>query len=162
MIERLSNQWSYSLGGAAQLWIVRRHQARETMKTISLLYAVSLLALVGCTTKHQTGGAKADSETVMITYHVRPGKEVEFESLLAHAWEVYRGEHLVCAKPHVIVRGTEDGDKTRFIEVFTWVKSPDHPPDNVQAVWKEEQSLCEARSGHKGIEGGELELVTGR
>ena len=98
----------------------------------------------------------------MVTYHVKSGEEADFQALLAHAWQVYRGEHLVFAGPHIIVRDTEDGDKTKFVETFTWVKSPDHAPDSVQAVWKQEQSLCEARSGHKGIEGGEVELVTGR
>lgn len=110
----------------------------------------------------QGGGAKADSETVMITYHVQPGKEAVFQSLLTHAWDVYRSEHLVFADPHFIVRDTEDGDKTRFVEIFTWVKSPDHAPGSVQAVWTLEQSWCEARSGHKGIEGGEVEIVTGK
>ena len=132
------------------------------MKTTHSLFAISLLALAGCSTMHQTGGAKADSETVMITYHVQPGKELEFQSLLTHAWEVYRGEHLVFAEPHIVVRDTEDGGKARFVEIFTWVKSPDHAPDSVKAVWQQEQSLCEARSGHKGIEGGEVEIVTGR
>ena len=132
------------------------------MKAIYSLFTVSLLMLTGCSTEHQSGGAKADSETVMVTYHVQPGKEAECRSLLAHAWEVYRSEHLVFAEPHIIVRDTEDGDKTRFVEMFTWVKSPDHVPDSVQAVWMQEQSLCEARSGHKGVEGGAVEIVTGR
>ncbi|MGA2246923.1 MAG: hypothetical protein ABSH48_18175 [Verrucomicrobiota bacterium] len=132
------------------------------MKTHYLPFAISLLALAGCSTVRQTGGAKAEAETVMVSYHVRLGKEAEFQSLLAHAWVVYRGEHLVFAEPHVIVRDTEDGGQTRFVEIFTWVKSPDHAPDCVEAVWKQEQSFCEARSGHKGIEGGVVELVTGR
>jgi len=132
------------------------------MKTIYSLFAVSLLTLTGCSTMHQSGGAKADSETVMVTYHVQSGKEAVFQSLLAHAWEVYRGEHLVFAEPHIIVRDTDDAGKVRFVEIFTWVKSPDHAPDSVQAVWKQEQSLCEARSGRTGIEGGEVELITGR
>ena len=131
------------------------------MKIYSL-FAITVLALIGCSTTHQARNAKADSETVMVTYHVQPGKEAEFQALLAHAWEVYRGEQLVYAEPHTVVRVSEDGDKARFIEIFTWVKSPDHAPDSVQAVWKQEQSLCEARNGHRGIEGGEVELVTGR
>jgi hypothetical protein len=131
------------------------------MKTIYMLLPVSLLALAGCSTTHQAGSPKPGSETVMITYHVQPGKEAEFQKLLAHAWEVYRSEHLVYVDPHTTLRSTEDGDKTRFIEIFTWVKSPDNAPDSVQTVWKQEQSLCEARSGHRGIEGGEVELVTG-
>ncbi len=132
------------------------------MKTIYLLFAVSLLALTGCSTMHQIGGSKADSETVMVTYHVQAGKEAEFQAVLAHAWEVYQREHMVFAKPHVIVRDDRDGDKTRFVEVFTWVRAPHHAPDSVQAVWKQEQSLCEARSGHTGIEGGEVQLITGK
>ncbi|MGB7768536.1 MAG: hypothetical protein WBN22_06745 [Verrucomicrobiia bacterium] len=132
------------------------------MKTTYSLFAVPLLALAGCSTMHQTGGVKADTETVMVTYHVQSGKEVEFQSLLAHAWEVYQSEHMVFAKPHIIIRDTEGAGKARFVEIFTWVKSPDHAPDSVQAVWKQEQSLCEARGGHTGIEGGEVQLITGR
>jgi hypothetical protein len=132
------------------------------MKTIYLPFAVLLLASAGCSTAYPPGGAKADSETIMVTYHVQSGKEAEFQALLAHAWEVYRSEHMVFTEPHVIVREAEDEDKPRFVEIFTWVKSPDHAPDKVLAVWKQEQSLCEARSGHKGIEGGEVELINGR
>jgi hypothetical protein len=132
------------------------------MKALYSLFDVSLLTLTGCSTMHQSGGANADSETVMVTYHIQSGKEAEFQSLLAHAWEVYRSEHLVFAEPHIIVRDTEDGDKTRFVEIFTWVTSPDHAPESVEAVWKQEQSLCEARSGHKGINGGEVKIVKGR
>ena len=132
------------------------------MKTTCLLFAVSLLALCGCSTTHSAGDATASSETVLVTYHVQPGKEAEFQSLLSHGWEVYQSEHMVSAKPHIIVRETEDGNKTRFVEIFTWVKSPDHAPESIKAVWKQEQSLCEARSGHTGIEGGEVQLITGR
>ncbi len=132
------------------------------MKTTYSLFAVSLLALLGYSTIHRTGGAKADSETVMVTYHAKSGKEAAIQTVLSHAWEVYQSEHMVFAKPHVIVRDTEDGDKTRFVEIFTWVKAPDDAPESVRTVWKQEQSLCEARSGHTGIEGGEVQLIIGR
>jgi hypothetical protein len=132
------------------------------MKSVNSLVAISLLALSGCSTTHPAGDAKADSETVLVTYHVKPGKEAELKATLSRAWQIYRTEHLVFAEPHIVVRDTEDGDKTRFTEVFTWVKSPDHAPESVKAVWQQEQSLCEARSGHTGIEGGEVELITGR
>ncbi|HEV2328746.1 MAG TPA: hypothetical protein VGY56_08165 [Verrucomicrobiae bacterium] len=133
------------------------------MKTVNILaLAILLLAIAGCTTTNSAAGARADSETVMVTYHVQPGKEAEFQALLAHAWDVYRSGHLVDAQPHTVVRYAEDDDKTKFVEIFTWVKSPDHPPESVQAIWKQEQALCEARDGHRGIEGGEVELVTGK
>jgi hypothetical protein len=133
------------------------------MKTFIIsIFAISFLTLAGCSTTHPVGDTKADSETVMVTYHVQPGKDAEFQALLAHAWEVYRGEHLVRARPHVIVQGTEENDKTKFVEIFTWIKSPDHPSTSVMAIWKKEQSFCEARDGYRGIEGGEVELVTGK
>ena len=100
----------------------------------------------------------------MVTYHIKPGKEAEFQAVLSHAWQIYRSEHLVFTKPHTIVRGAEDGDKTRFVEIFTWVShaAPEHAPGAVKTIWDQEQSLCEARGGHTGIEGGEVELLTGR
>jgi len=132
------------------------------MKTLYLLFAVLLLALTGCATTHPGAGAKGDSEMVLVTYHVQSGKEAELQTLLSYAWETYRSEHMVFYKPHIIFRAVEDGDKTRFVEIFTWVRKPDHAPDNVKVIWQQEHSLCEARSGHAGIEGGEVKLITGR
>ena len=132
------------------------------MKTPYSLFAVSLLGLTGCATSHPTGEAKADFETVVVTYHVQSGKEAEFQAVLSRGWEVYESEHMVSAKSHIIVRDTEGAGKPRFVEIFTWAKSPDHAPESVKAVWQQEQSLCEARNGHTGIEGGEVQLVTGK
>jgi hypothetical protein len=104
------------------------------------------------------GSARQDPETVMVTYHVQSGKEAEFQAVLSRAWQIYQSEHLVFAVPHIIVRDTEAGDKTRFVEIFTWVShaAPEHAPDAVKTLWEQEQSLCEAGSGHGGIEGGEV------
>jgi hypothetical protein len=122
--------------------------------------AISLLAFTGCSTTHPASGAKADSETVMVTYHVQPGKEAELQALLAHAWEIYRREHMVSAQPHVVIRDADAEGQSKFVEIFTWAKSPDHPPKSILAIWKQEQSLCEPRDGRGGIEGGEVALVT--
>ena len=128
------------------------------------MFVFSLVALTGCSATHPAGDAKADPETVLITYHAKPGKEAELQGVLERSWQIYRAEHLVFAGPHTIVRGTEDGGKTSYVEVFTWVShaTPEHAPDAVKKVWEQEQSLCEARNGHGGIEGGEVELVSGR
>ena len=40
---------------------------------------------------------------VMLTYHVKPGMETDFQNTLAEAWKIYRGAKLVFAEPHVIV-----------------------------------------------------------
>ena len=100
----------------------------------------------------------------MVTYHVKLGKEAEFEALLSRAWRIYRKERLVVDKPHLIFRSIEDGDKTRFVEIFTWLShdGPEHAPDTVKSLWEEEQSLCEPRGGHRGIEGGEVEFVANK
>jgi len=97
----------------------------------------------------------------MVTYHVKAGKSDELRAVLAQAWEIYRREHLVFAQPHVVVREPEDAGAVRYVEIFTWVShaAPEHAPEAVKTIWNQEQSLCEARKGHSGIEGGEVELV---
>ena len=135
------------------------------MRITHFLLAVSLVPLIACSTtprgesNRSSGG---DPETVLVTYHVQPGKEVEFQEILSRVWEIYRKEHVVFAQPHVIVRVKEDGDRTRFVETFTWVShaGPEHVPDSVKTIWEQMQSLCEARNGHDGLEGGEVELLT--
>ena len=133
------------------------------MRTRHLQLAVLPLALIGCSTTHHNS-ANRDPETVLVTYHVKPGKEVDFQGLLSQAWELYRGEHLVFAEPHIVVQDTEDGSKPRFVEVFTWVSRsiPGHAPESVKTIWKQEESLCEKRGEHYGIEPGEVELLVPR
>jgi hypothetical protein len=139
----------------------RTGYAKHYLRNLSL-FAVLLLAFAGCSTTHHVAGAKDDSETVMVTYRVQSGKETEFEALLADAWKVYRAEGLVYSEPHLIVRDADGEGKTRYVEIFTWGKSPDHPPASVQGFWQQEQALCESRDGHRGIEGGEVNLVTAK
>ena len=135
------------------------------MKITHSLFALFLVSLSACSTttsREKNDSSKTDSETVLVIYHVKSGKEAEFQNTLSQAWEIYRKDNLVFAKLHVIVRDSEDNGKTRFVEIFTWVShsTPEHAPDSVKAIWNQEQSLCEARNGHGGLEGGEVELLT--
>ena len=127
------------------------------------LTVISLLAFAGCSTTHPAhdSSGKPEPETVLVTYHVKAGKEAAFEAVLSRAWEIYRTERFVFAKPHIVVQDTEDKGKPRFVEIFTWVSRsiPEHAPDSVKTSWKQEESLCEARGGHYGIEPGEVSLV---
>ena len=141
---------------------VQKFNVQDSLLGCFSLFVLSLLALAGCSTTHPAAGAKVGSESVMVTYHVQAGKEAEFEALLMNAWKVYRAEHLVYPEPHVIVRDSDGEDKTKYVEIFTWIKTPDHPPASVLSVWKQEQSLCDPRNGHRGIEGGEVNLVNGK
>jgi membrane-bound inhibitor of C-type lysozyme len=129
------------------------------MKNLSPLFIVLSLALAGCCTSHGSSKSRAGSETVLITYYPMPGKEAELEAALAHAWQVYQSEHLVYDQPHVVLKEAEAGGGARYVETFTWIKSPDSPSAAVGAVWKQEQALCEARDGHTGIEGGPVQVV---
>ena len=127
------------------------------------LLAVWCLALIGCSTTDRSA-LKRDPETVLVTYHVKPGKEAEFQALLIRAWEVYRQGHFVFVEPHIVVQDTEDGSKPRFVEVFSWVSRsiPAHAPDSVKMIWKQEESLCEKRGEHYGIEPAEVDLLVPR
>jgi hypothetical protein len=141
-------------------------KSSNLMKITQFVFVVAAVSLTACSTtnRERQGSSKADPETVMVTYHVKPGKEAEFQQVLARAWKIYRSGNLVLAKPHVIVRETEQTDKTRLVEIFTWVShaAPEHAPEAVKTIWGQEQSLCEPRNAHGGIEGGEVEIVNGR
>lgn len=132
------------------------------MKPKHFLSAIALASLTACsTTTSDHGAAKADTETVIITYHVRAGQETNFRGLLTRAWSTYRTEHLVFSQPHILLQSREPGGKTQFVEIFTWVShdAPQNAPDSVKQIWAKEQSLCEARDGHNGLEGGEAYLI---
>ncbi len=135
------------------------------MKTSRFFVALVLVSLTACST-----GAHRDSpnstgngpETVIVTYHVKMGKEAAMEDVLKRAWDIYQNEDMVLKTPHIIVRDKESGNKTRMVEIFTWAthSGPEHPPERVKAIWNEMQTLCENRDGHRGLDGGEVELLT--
>lgn len=136
------------------------------MKNTRILFLCSLLAVAGCSvpdTKH-VARPKDRPETVLVSYHVKPGMEKPFEALLARAWQTYRTENLVLSQPHVLVRNLEENNTIGYIEIFTWVShaAPDKAPDSVKKIWAEEQSLCEARAGRTAIGGGEVNLLVPR
>jgi hypothetical protein len=136
------------------------------MKIAHFLFALAAVSLTACSTTNRThhGSAKTAPETVLVTYYVQSGKEAEFQAVLSRAWQIYRTEHLVYAEPHIIVRDTAGGATVRFVEIFTWINHAalEQAPDSVKTIWKQEHLLCETRSGHTGIEGGEVEILTGR
>jgi len=136
------------------------------MKTAPLLLALSLASLTACSTvKHITPRATREKpdppETVIVTYHVKPGQEEQLQDTLARAWTLYQKEHMVAAQPHVIVRDKDAGGTARFLEIFTWAShaAPQHAPDSVKTIWSQMQSLCEPRDGRPGLDGGEVALL---
>jgi hypothetical protein len=127
------------------------------------LFLCLLATLTGCATRHakMKGSPKDSPETVLVTYHVRPGMEKDFEALLARAWTLYQDEHMVRSAPHVLVRDAEESSTVGYVEIFTWVShsTPAKAPDSVKKIWAEEQAMCEARAGRSAIGGGEVQLL---
>lgn len=66
---------------------------------------------------------------------------------------------MVFAEPHTVVRQNEEGGKTSFVEILTWVEASDHAPDNVKSIWSREHALTEQRNGKDGIEFSAVQLV---
>jgi hypothetical protein len=132
------------------------------MRQLKLFSLLSILSVAGCAgsgSDHHL--SRKGSETVLITYHVTPGKEQELTTLLTKAWDVYRKEKLVFTEPHVVVQDTETVGQPRIVEIFTWISpsSPDHAPDSVKNLWDQMQACCEKRNGGQGLEGGTVELL---
>lgn len=133
------------------------------MKIIFVLLVLSLVGLTGCSSvpKANYSDEKHSPETVLITYHVKAGKEWEMEKVLERAWKIYANKHLVFPEPHTLLLDRSVEAKPRIIESFTWVShsAPDHAPDSVKEIWNQMQALCEARDGHGGLEGGEVQAI---
>ncbi|MGB6945099.1 MAG: hypothetical protein WBE37_22060 [Bryobacteraceae bacterium] len=91
-------------------------------------------------------------ETVMVTYHAKPGSEAALANAIARQWAAATRLKLVLETPHTLVRGTEDGN-TYFVEIFTWRDGniPDAPPAAIQKIWAEMNQLVESQSGKPGI-----------
>ena len=132
-----------------------------------MLMASSAILPAGCASEARPGksGDASDSpETMLVSYHAKPGKEAALQDALARTWAVCRKDKLVFASPHLLVREKDDAGKTRFVESFTWVShaAPDNAPPDLKVVWRELESLCEPRDGQKGIDGSEVETVVAR
>src|SRR5881394_1998311 len=79
----------------------------------SFVFALAMAFVTACSTAPRRQN-HTSSETVLVTYRVKPGKEQQLAATLSRAWDIYRKERLVFAQPHVIIREREEGDKHRF------------------------------------------------
>ena len=102
-----------------------------------------------------------EPETVMITLHAKPGAESSLARVIERHWETVRRLNMVTDAPHVTLRGTENRDKTYFIEIMTWrdASVPDNAPPEILALWKELNELVEPRNGQRGLDITEMAIV---
>jgi hypothetical protein len=68
-------------------------------------------------------------ETVIVTYHAKPGSETALANVIQKQWATATRLKLVLDKPHTLVRGDEQG-KPYFVEILTWrdANIPDRAP----------------------------------
>jgi hypothetical protein len=94
-----------------------------------------------------------EPETVIVTFHAKAGGEAELASVIAKHWASVVQRNMVLRSPHLTLRETEDGNKTYFIEVFTWrdAKIPDTAPEEIKKIWDRMNQLVESRGGKPGL-----------
>lgn len=125
----------------------------------SRLGAVLTVVLMICATSSAArplvSGERADvPETVMVTLRAKPGAEAELARVIARHWETAKRLNMVIDAPRVTLQAKEAGDKTYFVEIFTWrdASLPDSAPAAIQEIWGEMNRLVEARGGRPGLE----------
>jgi hypothetical protein len=90
--------------------------------------------------------------TAMCTYTIKPGKEADFEKILAKHWPALHKAGLTSTDRPMMYKGTHDrhsshAGRTFYVEIFSWkdAKAPDtaHQMPEVMAVWEPMGALCE-------------------
>jgi len=103
-------------------------------------------------------------ETVLVTLHAKPGAEGALARVLARHWSTARALRLVRKTPHITMRTPEDGNKTCFVEIFSWrdARIPDAAPAAIRALWAQMNGLVESRDGKPGLGFQAVSLVSGK
>ena len=89
-------------------------------------------------------------ETVMITFHPKPGADSDLARVIASHWTTARRLNLVLDSPHLTLRST---DGKQYVEILTWKDGsvPDDAPAEIRAIWDEMNRLVESRGGVPGL-----------
>lgn len=116
------------------------------------LLVVAAVALGSAFAK--TEAMQSGPETVIVTYRPKAEQEAKLLEAISQQWAILRRLGAVEERPHLVFRSTENGGKPVLTEVLTWVEADDadHMPAEVQALWKQMQSVTEAREGRPGVD----------
>ena len=92
-------------------------------------------------------------ETVVITFHAKPGADAELARVIEKHWTVAREMKLVHDSPHLTLRRVEEGNQVCFTDIFTWRDAaiPDNAPPAIQTIWAQMNQLVESRGGDPGL-----------
>jgi len=126
-----------------------RHRALAALAAVTLGVLVAHLAA-------------PKPETVVITFHARPGAESELARVIEKHWAVAREMKLVLDSPHLTLRRVEERNKVSFTDIFTWRDAaiPDNAPPRIQAIWAQMNQLVESRGGEAGLAIVSVEVVS--
>jgi hypothetical protein len=98
----------------------------------------------------------SQTETVICIYRVRPGREDEFQRLLARHWPTLRELGLASDAAPRHFRGAEQSGRPLFVEIFEWadagVAGTAHEHPQVMAIWEPMDALTERRDGRPNME----------
>ena len=121
-----------------------------------LLCTMSLLGWYG-----PSVSAADEPETVMATFHAKPGAEAMLAKLIADHFATARQLNLVLAEPHVTLRMNEGDKAAALVDIFTWRDGsiPDDAPPAIRAIWSEMAKLTEPRGGKPAIDIVQVSLV---
>lgn len=89
--------------------------------------------------------------TVICRYQVQPGKQAEFEALLARHWPALHAAGLVTDRPAVAYKGLpgqhHDAERV-YVEIFEWkdeqASGRAHQSPAIMAVWEPMGECCSA------------------
>ena len=101
-------------------------------------------------------------ETILITFHAKPGAEAELARVIEKHWTVARKMNVVNDSPHLTLRRTEEGNRVCFTDIFTWRDKaiPDNAPPAIQAIWAQMNQLVEPRGGEPGLTFARVAIVS--
>jgi len=124
-----------------------------------ILYGVS-----GSAAQKAAEKTQVKPETVMVTFRPKPGSEAELARVIEKHWATARRLNLILPSPHVTMRGAESGNKTYFVDVFTWRDAgiPDAAPAEIRSIWDEMNRLVEARDGRPGLDFAAVDVVNSK
>lgn len=84
---------------------------------------------------------------VLCRYRVKPGKEREFQQLLAGHWKVLHTAGLSTDEPARLLRAADRAGNVAFVEQFSWKNGASagmaHETAAVMKVWEPMGALCE-------------------
>jgi len=141
---------------------VKPYPLRRLLGRLLLVLAVAVpLATQAGADERNSSLPGPETETILSTYHVRPGQEQAFLAAVTRTWAIYRRLDVVLPRPHGLVRRVDEGGHTLFVELFTWRSGdiPDNAPAEIKAAWRDLELLCRRPDGHSGIEGDEVTVA---